>query len=349
MQTPPSILIVYTGGTIGMKQNPQTGALSPFNFEQIEAEVPELQKLGYTLSTCSFDPLVDSSDIMPDFWVKLAQLIADRYEQHDGFVVLHGTDTMSYTASALSFMLSGLAKPVVLTGSQLPIGMIRTDGKENLISAIEVAAARHNGQPMVPEVCIMFQNRLYRGNRTTKHNADHFNAFRSYNYPPLAEAGISIKYNHTYINRPNPQQKLSVQTHLDNSIAVLTLYPGISAQYAHAVLSTQGLRALVLLTYGSGNSLSHKWFVDMLADAIAKGLIVLNVSQCQAGSVDMDKYDTGLILKKIGVVSGYDITLEAAVTKLMFLLGSDLKQDSIKNALIKSISGEISTPQTLQD
>lgn len=349
MHTPLSILIIYTGGTIGMKQNPKTGALSPFNFEQIEAEVPELQKLGYNLSTCSFDPLVDSSDIMPDFWVKLATLIADRYHQHDGFVVLHGTDTMSYTASALSFMLDGLAKPVVLTGSQLPIGMIRTDGKENLISAVEVAAARSNGQPMVPEVSIFFQNRLYRGNRTTKHNAEHFNAFRSYNYPPLAEAGISIKYNHAHIQRPLPQQPLNIHTHLDPSIGVLVLYPGISPQYVQAVLSTQGLRALVLLTYGSGNSLSQKWFVDMLAQAIAKGLIVLNVTQCQAGSVDMDKYDTGLNLKKIGVVSGADITLEAAVTKLMFLLGADIERVELISRLTKSLNGEISTPQTLQD
>lgn len=349
MQTPPSILIIYTGGTIGMKQNPQTGALSPFNFEQIEAEVPELQKFGYTLSTCSFDPLVDSSDIMPDFWVKLATLIAERYHQHDGFVVLHGTDTMSYTASALSFMLQNLSKPVVLTGSQLPIGMIRTDGKENLISAVEVAAARHNGQPMVPEVSIFFQNRLYRGNRTTKHNAEHFNAFRSYNYPPLAEAGITIKYNHPYIQRPTAQQELRVHTHLDTSIAVLTLYPGISPQYAHAVLATPGLKALVLLTYGSGNSLSHKWFIDMLAEAINQGLIVLNVTQCQAGSVDMDKYDTGLNLKKIGVLSGADITLEAAVTKLMFLLGADLEHNTAIYELTKSLSGEISTPQTLHD
>lgn len=349
MHTPPSILIIYTGGTIGMKQNPKTGALSPFNFEQIESEVPELQKLGYWLEARSFDPLVDSSDITPDFWIKLATTLHDSYQHHDGFVILHGTDTMSYTASALSFMLQGLSKPVVLTGSQLPIGMLRTDGKENLISAVEVAAAQHNGQPMVPEVSIFFQNRLYRGNRTTKHNAEHFNAFRSYNYPPLAEAGITIKYNHPYIHRPPAQQELRVHTHLDTSIAVLTLYPGISPQHARSVLSTPGLKALVLLTYGSGNSLSHSWFVDMLAEAIKQGLIVLNVSQCQAGSVDMDKYDTGLILKKIGVVSGADITLEAAVTKLMFLLGADLERNTAISELTKSISGEISTPQTLHE
>ena len=332
-----------------MKQNPQTGALSPFNFEQIEQEVPELQKFGYNLTTRSFDPLVDSSDIAPDIWVRLAAELRDSYHQHDGFVILHGTDTMSYTASALSFMLQGLAKPVVLTGSQLPIGMLRTDGKENLISAVEVAAAQRHGQPMVPEVSIFFQNRLYRGNRTTKHNAEHFNAFRSYNYPPLAEAGITIKYNHPYIHRPQRQQELCVHTRLDPSIAVLTLYPGLSPQHVHAVLTSPGLRALVLLTYGSGNSMSHSWFIDMLAEAIGQGLIVLNVSQCQAGSVNMDKYDTGLTLKKIGVVSGADITLEAAITKLMLLLGSDSEKDSIISALTKSLSGEITPPQTLQD
>lgn len=339
-----SILIIYTGGTIGMKQNPQTGALSPFNFEHIEDEVPELKKFGYSFSTYSFVPLVDSSDISPDFWVRLATIIKENYDTYDGFVILHGTDTMSFTASALSFMIEGLAKPVVLTGSQLPIGMLRTDGKENLISAIEIAAAQQNGQPMVPEVAVFFENRLYRGNRTTKHNAEHFNAFRSFNYPPLAEAGITIKYNFPYIHYFTSTQKLNIHTALDTAVATLTLYPGISPQYVEAVLGTKGVKAVVLQTFGSGNSLSRSWFIDLLKEAINKGIIILNVTQCQAGSVDMDKYDTGLALKRIGVVSGYDITFEAAITKLMLLIGCGYERDKLVEKLIKPISGEITVP-----
>lgn len=337
----PSILIIYTGGTIGMKQNPQTGALSPFNFDQIEEEVPELKKFGYNLSTYSFDPLVDSSDISPEFWVKLAQIVKENYSSYNGFVILHGTDTMSFTASALSFMFEGLTKPVVLTGSQLPIGMLRTDGKENLISAVEIAAAQKNGQPIVPEVTIFFENRLYRGNRTTKHNAEHFNAFRSFNYPPLADAGITIKYNFPYIHYFTSEQNLNIHTKLDTAVAVLTLYPGITKEYVEAVLSTKGVKAIVLHTFGSGNSLSKVWFLNLLEDAIKRGIIILNVTQCQAGSVDMDKYDTGLVLKKIGVIGGFDITFEAAIAKLMLLIGCGYERDTLIQKLTNSISGEI--------
>ncbi|MGE0077691.1 MAG: asparaginase [Bacteroidales bacterium] len=337
-----SILIIYTGGTIGMKQNPETGALSPFNFEQIEEEVPELRKFGFDLHTISFDPPIDSSDITPDFWVKLALIVKDNYDNHDGFVILHGTDTMSFTASALSFMLEGLSKAVVLTGSQLPIGMLRTDGKENLISAIEIAAAQQNGQPMVPEVSIFFENRLYRGNRTSKHNAEHFNAFRSDNYPHLAEAGISIKYNFPFIHYPTGAQELRVHTRLDSAIGVLKLFPGISSDVVRAVFETKGVKAVILETFGSGNSLSRKWFLELIQTAIRNNILVFNVTQCKAGSVDMDKYENGLVLKNIGVVSGYDITFEAAVAKLMFLLGSGFEGDTLVQALTKSISGEIS-------
>jgi len=337
-----SILIIYTGGTIGMKQNPETGALMPFNFNQIEIEVPELKKFHYKLETISFNPPVDSSDISPDFWVKLAVIIQENYKNHDGFVILHGTDTMSFTASALSFMLQNLDKPVILTGSQLPIGMLRTDGKENLISAIEIAAASRNGQPLVPEVCIFFENRLFRGNRTTKHNAEHFNAFRSDNYPYLAEAGINIKYNFAFIHYPTNKRELIIHTNLDSRIGVLKLFPGITPQVVESVLNASDIKAIILETFGSGNAPSQNWFLDKIREAVSKGLVIINVTQCHAGSVDMEKYENGLILKKAGVISGYDITFEAAAAKLMLLLGKKLSSEELKQEMVKSISGEIS-------
>lgn len=336
-----SILIIYTGGTIGMKQNPETGALAPFNFDQILDEVPELRKFGFNLDTYSFDPLVDSSDISPEFWIKLALMIEENYHKYNGFVILHGTDTMSFSASALSFMLENLDKPVVFTGSQLPIGMLRTDGKENLISAIEIAAASSNDQPLVPEVTIFFENQLFRGNRTTKHNAEHFNAFRSDNYPPLAQAGISIKYNFAFIHYFTQKQELQVHPYINSNIAVLKLFPGILPTYVDAVLNTSGVKAVILETFGSGNALSQQWFLKRIKKAINNGIVLLNVTQCHAGSVDMDKYDNGLLLKKAGVVSGKDITFEAAVVKLMFLLGKGYASDELKQQLEKSISGEI--------
>lgn len=336
-----SILIVYTGGTIGMKQNPETGALAPFNFEHIEQEVPELKKFGYNLTTYSFEPPIDSSDINPEFWKKLVTIIGENYHKYDGFVILHGTDTMSFTASALSFMLQGLSKPVVLTGSQLPIGTLRTDGKENLISAIEIAATQQNGQAMVPEVTIFFENRLYRGNRTTKHNSEHFNAFRSDNYPPLAEAGISIRYNFPFIHYPTHEQEILVHTQLDSSIAVLKLFPGISENVVDAVLNTKGVKAVILETYGSGNAPMQKWFIQRLKNAIDNNIVILNVTQCKAGGVNMEKYENGLMLKRLGVVSGRDITYEAAVAKLMFLLGKGFIGNDLAVELEKSIAGEI--------
>lgn len=335
------ILIVYTGGTIGMKQNPATGALIPFDFSQIENEVPELQKFGFRLDTISFNPLVDSSNIQPDFWVRLVNIIESNYQLYDGFVILHGTDTMAYSASALSFMLENLSKPVVFTGSQLPIGMLRTDGKENLISAIEIAAATKNNQPLVPEVSIFFENQLLRGNRTTKHNAEHFNAFRSFNYPPLAEAGINIKYNTPAIHYPAKNLNLFAHTKLDTNVGVLKIFPGISESFLDNVLKISGLRSIVIETFGSGNAPTAAWFLTKIEAAIKKGLIVLNVSQCQAGSVEMEKYETGLLLKGIGVISGYDTTFEAAVTKLFFLQGQYSDNKSIIQKLSTSLSGEI--------
>lgn len=337
-----SILIIYTGGTIGMKENPETGALAPFNFKQILDEVPELRKFGFKLDTLSFSPLVDSSDITPDFWVALVEIIQQKYEQYNGFVILHGTDTMSFTASALSFMLENLSKPVVLTGSQLPIGKIRTDGKENLISATEIAAATSNNQPLVPEVTVFFETQLFRGNRTSKHNAEHFNAFRSDNYPPLAQAGISIKFNFANIHYPAQTLPLRVHTKLSADIAVLKLFPGITPQAVDAVLATPNIKAVILETFGSGNASTSPWFLKRVKDAIDKGILVLNVSQCKAGGVDMDKYENGIKLKEIGVASGCDITFEAAVAKLMFLIGNGFQGEELKYRVSKSISGEIS-------
>lgn len=340
--TASSILVIYTGGTIGMKHNPETGSLAPFNFEQIEEEVPELKKFGFKIDTVSFSPLVDSSNIQPDFWVRLVEIVSSNYDRYDGFVILHGTDTMSYTASALSFMIQNLDKPIILTGSQLPIGTLRTDGKENLISAIEIAAARKNGQPLVPEVCIFFENMLFRGNRTTKHNADHFNAFRSDNYPALAEAGINIRYNHAYINYPTGLRELKTFTNLDTNIAILKIFPGITPAVVDGILSIKGLRAVILETFGSGNAPTAPWFLDRVRHAVEQGVVVLNVTQCHAGSVDMEKYETGILLKKIGVKSGYDITTEAAVAKLMFLLGQEYTAAELRLRLDESINGEIS-------
>lgn len=339
-----SILLIYTGGTIGMKQDPVTSALKPFNFNQILEEVPELKKFGCTIDTMSFDPLIDSSDVQPGFWVKLASLIQENYSGYDGFVVLHGTDTMSFTASALSFMFENLAKPVVLTGSQLPIGMLRTDGKENLISSIEIAsAADAQGHPMVPEVCVYFESQLYRGNRTTKYNAENFRAFRSANCPVLADVGIHIKYNTSLIRYPeNWDEPLRVSKNLDTNVAVLKIFPGIQPQVMDAILDMEGLRGVVLETFGSGNAPTAEWFVERIKDAVHKGVVVLNVTQCHAGKVDMDAYATGVALKREGVISGFDSTTEAAIAKMFFALGqtSDIKE--VKAILEQNLRGEIS-------
>ena len=338
-----SILLIYTGGTIGMKQDPETLALKPFNFNQILEEVPELKKFGCRIDTLSFDPLIDSSDVQPEFWIKLAAIIKSKYQEYDGFVVLHGTDTMSFTASALSFMFENLAKPVVLTGSQLPIGMLRTDGKENLISSIEIAsAADSDGNPMVPEVCIYFESQLYRGNRTTKYNAENFRAFRSANYPVLADVGIHIKYNPVLIRYPeNPSAELKVSEKLCTDVAVLKIFPGITPAVVDAILNMEGLKGVVLETFGSGNAPTAEWFVNRIKDAVRRGIIVLNVTQCHAGKVDMDAYATGVALKNEGVISGYDSTTEAALTKMFFVLGQAKSKEEVKALLERDLRGEI--------
>jgi L-asparaginase len=338
-----SILLIYTGGTIGMIENPETGALENFNFEQLQKHVPELQKFTFPIDSYQFDPPMDSSDMEPEAWRKLVHVISEHYHQYTGFVILHGTDTMAFTASALSFMLEGLDKPVILTGSQLPIGVLRTDGKENLMTSIEIASARdRSGNPMVPEVCIFFENRLMRGNRTTKMSAENFNAFRSFNYPVLAEAGIHIKYNNVQIHIEEEKRELHPHYLLDTNIAILKLFPGIQENVVTATLAIEGLKAVVLETYGSGNASRKEWFLRRLRDASERGVVIVNVTQCSAGSVEMERYETGYHLLKAGIVSGHDSTTESAVTKLMFLLGHGYSPDEVRWRMNESMAGEIS-------
>lgn len=325
-----------------MVQDAETGALLPLNFNELLTKMPDLKRFGFKLSTISFGPPVDSANANPEFWVRLANLIEENYCSYDGFVILHGTDTMAYSASALSFMLENLQKPVIFTGSQLPIGMLRTDGKENLVTSIEIAAEKRNGFPVVPEVCIYFENKLFRGNRTSKYSAEHFSAFRSVNYPTLAETGIHIKYNYGAIQYPTVQRNLRVHRNIDTNIALLKLFPGISSSYIENVVHTKGLKALILETFGSGNAPTAKWFLEIMKNAVDNGLLILNVSQCFGGGVEMGLYETSYALRNCGVISGYDSTTEAALTKLMFLLGQGMETEEIKKMLTLSLRGEIS-------
>ncbi|NDV83578.1 asparaginase [Bacteroides sp. 51] len=342
IENTPSVLIIYTGGTIGMIENPETGALENFNFDHLLEHVPELKRFNYRILSYQFNPPIDSSDMEPSFWAKLVKIINYNYEHFDGFVILHGTDTMSYTAAALSFMLENLSKPVILTGSQLPIGTLRTDGKENLITAIEIAAAKNSsGTAMVPEVCIFFENHLMRGNRTCKINAENFNAFRSFNYPPLARAGIHIKYEPGLIRQPDPSKPLKPHYLFDTNVVILTLFPGIQQEIITSVLHVQGLKAVVLKTFGSGNAPQKAWFINLLRDATERGIIIVNITQCSSGIVEMERYETGLQLLQAGVISGYDSTPEAAVTKLMFLLGHGLSNAEIRQRMNSNMAGEI--------
>ena len=336
-----SVLLIYTGGTIGMVNDHATGSLVPIDFEHILDQVPELKRFGFNIKAVSFDPVSDSSNIDPETWIKMATTIEDNYKLFDGFVILHGTDTMSYSASALSFMLENLGKPVILTGSQLPIGVLRTDGKENLITAIEIAASQNEGYPTVPEVCIYFDNKLLRGNRTTKISAEHFDAFSSPNYPPLAEAGLHIRFNTNLINYPSKNSILVVHRKFDNNIAVLKLFPGISPNFIKSVVNTPGLKALIIETFGSGNAPTYKWFIEELKRFLSKGGIILNITQCHGGSVEMGLYETSREMLKAGVLTGKDITSEASVTKLMHLLGTISDRKQLISSINKALAGEI--------
>lgn len=339
----PKILIIYTGGTIGMRRD-ENGTLVPFDFNSIEEEFPSVRQLNVDIEVDRKMTPIDSSNVTPARWAELARIIRDNYAECDGFVVLHGTDTMSYSASALSFMLENLAKPVVFTGSQIPMGIMRTDGRENLITAIEIAAARRpDGLPVVPEVSLYFQNRLMRANRTSKLSAEALNAFDSCNYPPLAEVGVNIFYNSDDIMRPCVRaacEPLRISERMDENVVIIKLFPGITERTLRSMLAIEGLKGVVLETFGTGNAPTDSWFIDTLADAIGRGITIVDVTQCRSGAVDMQLYETGLRLQNIGVVCGRDMTTEAAVTKLMWLLGKNLPKNELLEMLSRPLRGE---------
>jgi L-asparaginase len=341
MAKQPHILLIYTGGTIGMVKDFKTGALKAFNFDKLLNHIPELNHLNCSIETVSFDEPIDSSNMDPEEWVAIVEIIEQNYGDFDGFVVLHGSDTMSYTSSAISFMIENLSKPIIFTGSQLPIGDLRTDAKENLITSIEIAAANENGRPLISEVCLYFEYKLYRANRTKKMNAEHFQAFASFNFPPLAESGVHLKFFKNNFLKPNTGEKLITQKCLDPNIVVLKIFPGITKQVVESILKIRGLKGVVLETFGSGNAPSEKWFLDLLEEALSTGIHIVNVSQCAGGGVIMGHYETSIMLEKMGLISGKDSTTESALAKLMCLIGQNTPKSEFKLIFETSLRGEV--------
>jgi len=343
MTNKPKILLIYTGGTIGMIKDYESQALKAFNFDQIIEKIPELKQLNCEIETVSFDEPIDSSNMNISYYIRIANILEHNYARFDGFVVLTGSDTMSYASSAISFMLENLRKPVIFTGSQLPIGDLRTDAKENLITSIEVASSRKNGEPIVKEVGLYFEYKLYRANRTSKINAEQFEAFDSPNYPALAKSGVHLTFNNKrLLDTKDDTSDFIVRKKLDTNVAILKIFPGITEQVVESILSVQGLKGVVLESYGSGNAPTYPWFIHKLEKAIASGIHVVNVTQCYGGSVLMGHYETSTELKRIGVVDGKDITTESAIAKLMYLLGERLKAEDFHKYFCKSLRGEIS-------
>lgn len=339
----PKILILYTGGTIGMIEDPKTHSLVPFDFTHLIDNVPKIKMLDFDIEHIQFNPPIDSSDMEPTNWTQIAAQIEKHYDNFDGFVVLHGTDTMAYTASALSFMLRNLDKPVIITGSQLPIGEVRTDGEENLITALQIAAAIDpaDNKPMVREVAILFENYLWRGNRATKKSADNFNAFKSYNYPPLARIGLGIQFEHDALWRRSPDGPMKVISKMDTSVTFIDLFPGLSESALRYQLKTPGVKGVVLRTYGAGNAPTAQWFYDTLREAVANGLVVVNITQCVSGGVHVKRYYSGNRLLEAGAVNGRDMTSEAAITKLMHLFGLGMDAEEVSASFPFSLSGEV--------
>ena len=342
MNSRTKILLIYTGGTIGMRKDIDTGALKTFNFSKLLKSIPELKQLDCEIETISFQNPIDSSNMNPANWAEIAFIIESNYLKFDGFVVLHGSDTMSYTASALSFMLENLSKPVILTGSQLPIGDLRTDAKENLFTAIQIASLREKDKAVVAEVCLYFEYKLYRGNRTTKMNSENFNAFFSPNYPALAESGVHLNLKPELFLASDAKKELIIHSALDTNVVIVKMFPGMSETVFCAILEIPNLKGIVLETYGTGNATTEDWFINALAKAIKKGLHIVNVTQCTSGSVNMGQYETSSALKQIGVISGKDITTEAAITKLMFLLSQNIPSKDFQTVFETSLRGEIS-------